>query len=704
MGGKMQSKGLKKILSLVLALALVFTLTPLSGSLLTDTVYAEGGSTDTNNSDTVGNVLGNTNEGGTDTNNSDTSGTKYTTESEPIKISLAATDVDKLNDEITLTVSLDDTMDIGLSGICFSIDYDGDAFSLIEVEDYELIGVNEDTVTSQYPNPWRVDDDGNYCDAYKASEPATDDPYKIIFGNMDNSNVDQTKWGVSTNTGKLCSFTFKARSDSNGKFNASTTTPYEFKLTGIEAVALRVVNSGVNSEVVKTYAKVNDKTEYTDGVVTSYSYQPIASSGTVSTEDKGSITITKPEASGDDGTKDTTPVIKTETIEKAIEQVEKDTSETKAETITFDASSDEAGKTEKDSTVTEAEVNKTTTDLAISKTGAGKIAEAEKKMTVKTKEIEFEFDKDALDNISKRGGGEQLNIKVEKKDKIETKTKDGDSEKTEYKKAVFFDVTAELTKPDGEVDKHPENIGTFGGGKVKVSIDVPEDWTGAECWYIHGGHYSKMPGEFDANNHKFCFETTHFSEYAVGPTKVLEEHAAAKNYAKGYTISGTITSYGDEDGKVTVKLNKDETDVDTASAGTNARSSSCYTNGYSATVAGTGDYILTVSKAGHATWTETITLSEDEQENATWSSTNAEINLYGDVNRDGKVDASDAQQLQRYVAGISGNCIDSITYDNALKTYVQTLADANNDKKYTAADAQEIQRAGVGLPSTIDNL
>ena len=632
MGGKMQSKGLKKILSLVLALALVFTLTPLSGSLLTDTVYAEGGSTDTNNSDT--------------------SGTKYTTESEPIKISLAATDVDKLNDEITLTVSLDDTMDIGLSGICFSIDYDGDAFSLIEVEDYELIGVNEDTVTSQYPNPWRVDDDGNYCDAYKASEPATDDPYKIIFGNMDNRDEDQTKWGVSTNTGKLCSFTFKARSDSNGKFNASTTTPYEFKLTGIEAVALRVVNSGVNSEVVKTYAKVNDKTEYTEGVETSYSYQPIASSGTVSEDNKGSITITKPEASGDDGTKDTTPVIKTETIEEAIEQVEKDTSEAKSETITFDAGTAEKESTESvkvsESSEETATITTTKTDLAISKTGAGKIAEADKKMTVKTKNIEFEFDKDALDNISKRGGGEQLNIKVEKKDKIETKTKDGDSDKTEYKDAVFFDVTAELTKPDGEVDKHPENIGTFGGGKVKVSIDVSEDWTNAKCWYIHDGRYSEMPGEFDATNHKFWFETTHFSEYAVGPTKVLEEHAAAKNYAKGYTISGTITSYGDEDGEVTVKLNDDKKDVDTASAGTNARSNSCYTNGYSATVAGTGDYILTVSKAGHATWTETITLSEDESKGAaTWSKTNAEINLYGDVNRDGKVDASDAQQLQR---------------------------------------------------------
>ena len=106
-----------------------------------------------------------------------------------------------------------------------------------------------------------------------------------------------------------------------------------------------------------------------------------------------------------------------------------------------------------------------------------------------------------------------------------------------------------------------------------------------------------------------------------------------------------------------------------------------------------GTYTLKVMKKGHAPWTESITVGDG---NVTKDVT---VYLWGDVNRDGKVTAADAQEIQRKAAGLS-----SVFDTDPNSAYCMLRADVNRDGKVTAADAQEIQRKGAGLSSTISTL
>ena len=70
--------------------------------------------------------------------------------------------------------------------------------------------------------------------------------------------------------------------------------------------------------------------------------------------------------------------------------------------------------------------------------------------------------------------------------------------------------------------------------------------------------------------------------------------------------------------------------------------------------------------------------------------------MLGDVNGDDIITAADAQQIQRYAAGLSS----VIEEDNLA--YWLTRADVNADGNITAADAQQIQRYAAGLSSALD--
>ena len=147
-------------------------------------------------------------------------------------------------------------------------------------------------------------------------------------------------------------------------------------------------------------------------------------------------------------------------------------------------------------------------------------------------------------------------------------------------------------------------------------------------------------------------------------------------------VSGTITSYGDTGENVTVTLTKqDET------------TTAPYSQNYSFATVPAGTYTLKVEKKGHAPWTEEITVATDN------IGKDVTVYLWGDVNRDGKVTAADAQEIQRNAAKLSS------AYDTEPnKSYWILRADVNRDGKVTAADAQEIQRNAAKLSSAIDSL
>lgn len=154
----------------------------------------------------------------------------------------------------------------------------------------------------------------------------------------------------------------------------------------------------------------------------------------------------------------------------------------------------------------------------------------------------------------------------------------------------------------------------------------------------------------------------------------------------GVTVSGTVKSYGGETENVTVTLTPENgTPMTTVVTGNSAA--------YKFENVSAGTYTLKVEKKGHAPWTESITVGDG---NVTKDVT---VYLWGDVNRDGKVTAADAQEIQRNAAKLSS------AYDTEPnKSYWILRADVNRDGKVTAADAQEIQRNAAKLSSAIDSL
>lgn len=156
----------------------------------------------------------------------------------------------------------------------------------------------------------------------------------------------------------------------------------------------------------------------------------------------------------------------------------------------------------------------------------------------------------------------------------------------------------------------------------------------------------------------------------------------------GVTVSGTVKSYGSASEVVTVTLTKQG---ETTPAFTDTLTGNSAAYKFENVSAGT--YTLKVEKKGHAPWTESITVGSDS------IGKDVTVYLWGDVNRDGKVTAADAQEIQRNAAKLSS------AYDTEPnKSYWILRADVNRDGKVTAADAQEIQRNAAKLSSAIDSL
>ena len=160
----------------------------------------------------------------------------------------------------------------------------------------------------------------------------------------------------------------------------------------------------------------------------------------------------------------------------------------------------------------------------------------------------------------------------------------------------------------------------------------------------------------------------------------------------GVSVSGTIKSYGSASEAVTVTLLQGTNEVATKTL-TGASGTVPYSQSYAFPAVPAGDYTLKVEKKGHAPWTESITVDSAA------IAKDVTVYLWGDVNRDGKVTAADAQEIQRNAAKLSS------AYDTEPnKSYWILRADVNRDGKVTAADAQEIQRNAAKLSSAIDSL
>lgn len=239
---------------------------------------------------------------------------------------------------------------------------------------------------------------------------------------------------------------------------------------------------------------------------------------------------------------------------------------------------------------------------------------------------------------------------------------------------------------------HMWNIVTVGGRNYLVDVtNCDADAVGAPDKLFLCGAAENVPSQkytATAGSQSIVYEydADTLSDYASSDLK-LEEMPYSPTSVSGLTISGTIRSYGSASESITVTL----VPIGGSPLVKSVTGSSVT---YSFTGVSAGNYTLKVEKKGHAPWTESITVS-----NQNMYGKDVTVYLWGDVNRDGDVTAADAQEIQRKAAGLS-----SVFSTDPNTAYCISRADVNNDNKITAADAQEIQRKAAGLSSTIDSL
>lgn len=140
--------------------------------------------------------------------------------------------------------------------------------------------------------------------------------------------------------------------------------------------------------------------------------------------------------------------------------------------------------------------------------------------------------------------------------------------------------------------------------------------------------------------------------------------------AKGVSVSGTVTSYGDSD-DVTVTLLQGTSVIGSPQVLTGASGSAPYSQTYSFATVPAGTYTLKVEKKGHAPFTKEITVGDSNvTENVT-------VYLIGDVNKDGAVSIADVQRLYTHL-----NKTDLLTDTST--------ADVNGDGVISIADIQRL--------------
>ena len=225
---------------------------------------------------------------------------------------------------------------------------------------------------------------------------------------------------------------------------------------------------------------------------------------------------------------------------------------------------------------------------------------------------------------------------------------------------------------------HMWNIVTVGGRNYLVDVTNCDTGTvGAPDKLFLCGAAENVPSEkytATAGSQSIVYEydAKTLSDYASSDLK-LEEVPYSPTSVSGLTVSGTIRSYGSASENITVTL----VPIGGSPLVKSVTDSSVT---YSFTGVSAGNYTLKVEKKGHAPWTESITVS-----NQNIYGKDVTVYLWGDVNRDGKVNSTDALWVRQSSAG-----------GRTLDNYQRTLANVNADNKVNSTDALWIRQISAG--------
>lgn len=225
---------------------------------------------------------------------------------------------------------------------------------------------------------------------------------------------------------------------------------------------------------------------------------------------------------------------------------------------------------------------------------------------------------------------------------------------------------------------HMWNIVTFGSRNYLVDVtNCDADTVGAPdklflCGAAENEPSKKYTATAGSQSIVYEYDADTLSDYASSDLK-LEEMPYSPTGVSGLTVSGTIRSYGSASESITVTL----VPIGGSPLVKSVTGSSV---NYSFTGVSAGNYTLKVEKKGHAPWTESITVS-----NQNIYGKDVTVYLWGDVNRDGKVNSTDALWVRQSSAG-----------GRTLDNYQRTLANVNADNKVNSTDALWIRQISAG--------
>ena len=225
---------------------------------------------------------------------------------------------------------------------------------------------------------------------------------------------------------------------------------------------------------------------------------------------------------------------------------------------------------------------------------------------------------------------------------------------------------------------HMWNIVTVGGRNYLVDVtNCDDDTVGVPdklflCGATENEPSTKYTVTAGSQSIVYEYDANTLSDYASSDLK-LEKMPYSPTSVSGLTVSGTIRSYGSASESITVTL----VPIGGSPLVKSVTGSSV---NYSFTGVSAGNYTLKVEKKGHAPWTEAITVS-----NQNIYGKDVTVYLWGDVNRDGKVNSTDALWVRQSSAG-----------GRTLDNYQRTLANVNADNKVNSTDALWIRQISAG--------
>lgn len=201
------------------------------------------------------------------------------------------------------------------------------------------------------------------------------------------------------------------------------------------------------------------------------------------------------------------------------------------------------------------------------------------------------------------------------------------------------------------------------------------------------GETSVMPGTYYLYLKADSTDTNHTdSSYA---------EVTVPKYGAGVSVSGTAVSWNSTDDATYVlypasmsdaaikaewKAGDSFSGTACTSKGTPTASGKQFEQTFSFDTVTEGEYKLVIVKPGHGLWIEELTVNTD-------NITDKSIRLYkmGDVNKDGKVNGTDALWVRQSGAG-----------SRTLDAYQKVLADLNRDGKVNGTDVLWIRQIGAG--------